>query len=55
VNPTAGIQNGLSAWWKMDEASGSMAADSSGNPLNATVNGAVLFKANGKYYRGAVV
>jgi hypothetical protein len=54
VNPTAGIQNGLSAWWKMDEASGSMAADSSGNALNATVNGAVLFKANGKYYRGAV-
>src|SRR5205823_2660287 len=30
VNPTIGVPNGLLAWWKMDEAGGATAADSSG-------------------------
>ncbi len=34
------ITDGLVAWWKLDEASGTVAADSSGNGLNGTlVNG----------------
>jgi hypothetical protein len=31
------ITNGLVAWWKLDEASGGVAADSSGNGLNGTL------------------
>lgn len=42
VNPAAGLQNGLVAWWKLDETTGSIAADSSGNALTATVNGAIF-------------
>src|SRR5207247_1757744 len=38
VNPNLGIQNGLLAWWKMDETGGVLAADSSGNGLDATVS-----------------
>lgn len=37
VNTDARITNGLAAWWKMDETSGSTASDSSGNGRNATV------------------
>ena len=55
VNSAVGIQNGLSAWWKMDETGGSTAADSSGNALNATVNGAVFSSghlSNALYFNG---
>jgi beta-galactosidase len=39
VNPDLGVTNGLLAWWKMDESSGSTAADASGNGLDAAVSG----------------
>ncbi len=40
VGPNRAITNGLAAWWKMDETSGALAADASGNGRNATATGA---------------
>lgn len=40
VDPALGVVNGLLAWWKMDEAGGATAFDSSGNGLNATASSA---------------
>lgn len=37
VHHGAAITNGLAAWWKMDETSGTTAADSSGNGRDASV------------------
>ena len=37
VNPNSSVTNGLLAWWKMDESSGTTAFDSSGNGRNASV------------------
>jgi hypothetical protein len=42
VGSNATVTNGLLAWWKMNEASGSTAADSSGNGRTATLSGAVF-------------
>jgi hypothetical protein len=42
VGTVGEITNGLVAWWKMSETSGGIAADSSGNGRNATINGAVF-------------
>lgn len=42
VNPALGVADGLQAWWKMDETGGTIAADSSGNGLNATASGATF-------------
>ena len=35
----AGLDTGLLGWWKLDETSGTVAADSSGNGRDGTVNG----------------
>jgi|GEM_PF-1437591 len=43
---TAGDE--LVAWWKMNENSGAVAADSSGNSRNATLGGAVAWDAAGR-------
>jgi beta-galactosidase len=42
VNPKSEVQDGLVAWWKMDETNGASAADSSGNGRAATVSGATF-------------
>jgi beta-galactosidase len=42
VNASVGVTNGLLAWWKMDETSGTNAADSSGNGLMANITGATF-------------
>ena len=55
VGPDFGVTNGLLTWWKMDEAGGTTAADSSGNGLNAVVNGAVFntgYFSNALYFNG---
>ena len=55
VGPDFGVTNGLLTWWKMDEAGGTTAADSSGNGLNAAVNGAVFNTgcfSNALYFNG---
>jgi beta-galactosidase len=55
VNPSLGVQNGLLAWWKMDETGGSTAADSSGNGRTATVSGATFasgYISNALYFNG---
>jgi hypothetical protein len=55
VGPDFGVTNGLLTWWKMDEAGGTTAADSSGNGLNAAVNGAVFNAgcfSNALYFNG---
>jgi beta-galactosidase len=58
VNPNTGVelQNGLLAWWKMDETGGGTAADSSGNARTATVSGAVFttgYISNALHFNGA--
>ena len=56
VNPTVGVPNGLLAWWKMDETGGTIAADSSGNGLNAALSGAVFtngYLSNALHFNGA--
>ncbi len=55
VNPNAGVTSGLLAWWKMDETSGTTAADSSGNGRTATVSGAVFtngYLSNALHFNG---
>ena len=55
VGPDFGVTNGLLTWWKMDEAGGTTAADSSGNGLHAAVNGAVFNTgcfSNALYFNG---
>jgi hypothetical protein len=42
VGAAGEITNGLVAWWKMNETGGNVAADSSANGRNATINGAVF-------------
>src|ERR1051325_3052571 len=44
----ADITTNLAAWYKLDEQSGTNAADSSGNALNGTINGTPTFTANCK-------
>jgi beta-galactosidase len=58
VSPNAGvqIQNGLLAWWKMDETGGGTAGDSSGNSRSATVSGAVFttgYISNALHFNGS--
>ncbi len=55
VNPAVGVANGLLAWWKMDETGGTTAFDSSGNGVNATVNGATFgagYLSNALFFNG---
>jgi hypothetical protein len=40
-----GLDTGLIGWWKLDEASGTVAADSSGHGRNGTVNGTAAWNA----------
>jgi hypothetical protein len=56
VNPDTSVQNGLLAWWKMDETGGTTAADSSGNGLTATVSAATFapgYLSNALYFNGS--
>ncbi len=56
VNPNVGVPSGLLAWWKMDETGGTVAADSSGNGVNATVSSAVFgagYLSNALYFNGS--
>ena len=39
VKVSDALMNGLVAWWKFDEANGTVAYDSSGNDLDGTTNG----------------
>jgi hypothetical protein len=54
VGPANAITNGLLAWWKMNETSGSTAADSSGNGHAATVSGAYFTNFNSGYPSNAL-
>ena len=45
---TADLTDGLVGWWKFDEGSGSVAADSSGNGNDGTLNGPVEWTEDGK-------
>lgn len=49
------VTNGLLGWWKMDEAGGTTAFDSSGNGANATVHGGIFtngYLSNALYLTG---
>ena len=55
VNPKSQVQDGLLAWWKMDETAGAAAADSSGNDRAATVSGATFttgYLSNALHFNG---
>ena len=55
VNPKSQVQDGLLAWWKMDETAGAAAADSSGNGRAATVSGATFttgYLSNALHFNG---
>jgi beta-galactosidase len=54
VGPPNAITNGLLAWWKMNDGSGSTAADSSGNGRSATVSGAYFTNFNSGYPSNAL-
>ena len=54
VGATSAITNGLVGWWKMNESSGSVAADSSGNGRAATVSGAWFTNFNSGYPSNAL-
>jgi hypothetical protein len=45
---TADLTEGLVGWWTFDEGSGNIAADSSGNGNDGTLNGPVEWTADGK-------
>jgi hypothetical protein len=59
VGASGEITNGLVAWWKMNETSGTVAADSSGNGRNATITGAFFtnfaagYPAKGLHFNGS--
>ncbi|MDB6124635.1 MAG: putative glycosyl hydrolase [Pedosphaera sp.] len=56
VNSNTNLQSGLLAWWKMDEAGGTSAVDSSGNGLSATISGGIFttgFLSNALHLNGA--
>jgi beta-galactosidase len=55
VNPKSEVLNGLAAWWKMDEMSGTSAADSSGYGRAATISGATFttgYLSNALHFNG---
>jgi hypothetical protein len=55
VNPKSEIQNGLVAWWKMDQTNGASATDSSGNGRTAAVSGAMFtagYLSNALHFNG---
>ncbi len=54
VGSADAITNGLLAWWKMNEGSGTNAADASGNGRTATVSGAVVTNYAGGYPSNAL-
>jgi beta-galactosidase len=54
VGSAAVITNGLLGWWKMNDGSGSIAADSSGNGRAATVSGAYFTNFNSGYPSNAL-
>lgn len=54
VGVGAAITNGLLAWWKMNDGSGTVAADSSGNGRPATVSGAYFTNFNSGYPSNAL-
>jgi hypothetical protein len=54
VGSNTSVTNGLLAWWKMNEASGSVAADSSGNGRPATASGAFFTNYSAGYPSNAL-
>jgi beta-galactosidase len=54
VGSAAGITNGLLAWWKMNDGSGTTAADSSGNSRTAIITGAFFTNYAGIYPSNAL-
>jgi len=48
ISAAQDLTNGLVGWWTFDEGSGNIAADSSGNGNNGTLNGPVEWVAEGK-------
>ncbi len=54
VGAANAITNGLLGWWKMNDGAGSVAADSSGNGLAATVSGAYFTNFNSGYPSNAL-
>jgi hypothetical protein len=54
VGQSGGVTNGLLAWWKMNDGSGTTAADSSGNGHPATLSNAYFTNYTGIYPSNAV-
>ena len=52
VNANAALTNGLQAYWRFNETSGTTAADASGNNRNGTMSGAT-FVAGGRFGNAA--
>jgi beta-xylosidase len=54
MSPVADVTEGLVLWYKLDEASGTVAADASGNGRNGTVNGTAAWSgAQGLEFNGS--
>jgi hypothetical protein len=49
VNANAALTNGLQAWWRFNETSGTTAADASGNNRTATLANGAAFTAGGRF------
>ena len=54
INVAVAGPTGLVGWWKLDESSGTTAADSSGNGNNGMLNGAPVWQPAGGHLAGAL-
>jgi hypothetical protein len=54
ISAAGSAPTGLLGWWKLDETSGTTAADSSGNGNNGTLNGAPVWQPTGGKLAGAL-
>jgi hypothetical protein len=54
INAAGTAPTGLIGWWKLDESSGTTAADSSGNGNNGTLSGAPAWQQAGGHLAGAL-
>jgi arabinan endo-1,5-alpha-L-arabinosidase len=53
VDSANGLDPNLVGWWKLDEGSGTIAYDSSGNELNGTINGDPTWDSGSPYGKSA--
>jgi PKD repeat protein len=54
INVAVPGPSGLIGWWKLDESTGTTAADSSGSGNNGTLNGAPVWQPSGGHLAGAL-